>query len=211
MPWLVVLLLFFVAIGYLALKTMKKTANVRAADLRDQMAGDSRALYVPIRRLAQEIDHIVVKSKSSPEMRILALEAQNEASQISNQIGQLLVARGQIRRAIADQGTSDLKRAELELNLEQAASLAERQALQSALDASRLEASQLVGLDDQIAQIDAFVRQAEAALSELRTRLNVALASQAMGQGGDDSLRDTIGRLKSLSSSVEETEKFLNS
>lgn len=205
--WIAVIVIALVAVGFVA--TLQRGRKQRASDPREAMSPESRSLFNPIRKLVQEIDELANRSSLRPEMKVIAREALDEAHRISAQVAKALVARGEIKRAGVQRGASVEELAELELKVEQATTVAEREALTSALAAKRIELGYSANASDALGLIDASVRQAEAALSELRTRLNLALTSQALETAQDESLRETIGRLKSLTVSVDETESFL--
>jgi hypothetical protein len=107
---------------------------------------------------------------------------------------------------VAEQEVEDLTQ-----RAESATSEAERQALEGAREARQLELGHYDKVTTTIAHIDSGVRQAEAALSEMKARLAVSSGSEKALSAGDEELRDTVGRLKSLSVSYAEAEQTLNS
>lgn len=86
----------------------------------------------------------------------------------------------------------------------------EEGAVDSALQARRLELEHYAAGEAAIAGIDSGVRQAEAALSEMKARLEVGLSrQQAEWSATSDELRETIGRMKALGISYDEAEEFV--
>jgi phage shock protein A len=61
---------------------------------------------------------------------------------------------------------------------------------------------------DALERIELGLRQAEAALAEMRARLAAAPLEAQTDAPGED-LRETVGRLKALGTSLEEAEEWL--
>lgn len=83
-------------------------------------------------------------------------------------------------------------------------------AVKSALQARKLELEHYAAGEAAIATIDNGIRQAEAALSEMKARLEVGLSrQQAEWASTSDELRETIGRMKALGISYDEAEEIV--
>lgn len=197
-------------VGLLAFGSMRQTSTARATDPTEDMDADSRALFVPIRRLSNEIEGLVEKNGDTALMRTVGAEARDEAWRIREQIGHALVIRGELKKALRGRSTAAQEAGDLEAKASQAMTDAEREALTGAAEARRLELSHYETVEQALARIDGGVRQAEAALSEIRARLAVAASGEKAAQADQsDDLRETLGRLKALSLSVDEAEQML--
>ena len=197
-------------VGILAFGAMKQTSTMRATDPTEDMDADSRALFAPIRRLSNEIEAMVEKNRDAALMRTVGAEAGEEARRIREQIAHALKIRGELKRALRGRSTAALEADELEAKSTAATTDVECDALASAAEARRLELSHYGTVEQALARIDGGVRQAEAALSEIRARLAVAASGEKAAQAEQsDDLRETIGRLKALSLSVDEAEQML--
>ena len=97
---------------------------------------------------------------------------------------------------------------ELRADISNAQSDEERETLQSALEARQTEFSHYRNAQEAVDRIDSHLRQAEAALSEIKARLGTAAAGTAENAPATE-LQETIGRLKSLGTSLEESEEWL--
>lgn len=197
-------------VGILAFGAMKQTSTTRATDPTEEMDADSRALFVPIRRLSNEIEALVEKNGDTALMRTVGTEARDEARRIREQIAHALKIRGELKRALRGRSTAAQEAGDLEAKATEALSDVEREALTSAAEARRLELSHYGTVEQALARIDGGVRQAEAALSEIRARLAVAASGEKAAQADQsDDLRETVSRLKALSLSVDEAEQML--
>lgn len=202
----------FILLGLIALVvfSMRKTASVRQEDLADNMDPDSRALFVPIRRLTREIEELVEKNKSAFVMATVGTEAAQEAKRIRDQVARALIVRGELKRAMRGRSTAAQEIEKLAGKAKDALSETERQALESAATARQLEMGHYATVEDTIGRIDANVRQAQAALSEIRARLAVRASGEKAERAEQvDDLRDTMGRLKALSITVDEAEQLV--
>ncbi|MGV3616423.1 MAG: hypothetical protein ACO1SV_13925 [Fimbriimonas sp.] len=197
-------------IGLLAFGAMKQTATVRSEDPTEAMDADSRALFSPVRRLTNEIEELVRRNGDTALMRTVGAEAKAEAQRIREQVAHALKVRGELKRALRGRSTAAQQITELDEKASVALTDAEREALAGAAEARRLELSHYGTVEQALARIDGGVRQAEAALSEIRARLAVAASGEKAAQAEQsDDLRETVSRLKALSLSVDEAEQML--
>lgn len=174
----------------------------------DSLSPQDRSLLVPVRRLREQLEAIVAGNTSSPSLAVIGPEAVAEARRIFAQCVSLLQLRRQIREALREQNADAEIRA-LEAKLASAASDGERMALQSAIDARRLEAAHFAKMREALQTAEGGLAQAEAALSEIKARLSVAVTDDALSDSSSEDLRETLGRLKALSKGFEEAEMFL--
>lgn len=207
MAW-IVLLLLLVAAFVAFIVTARRGAVQRANDPTESMDADSRSLFLPIRRLVDQIEEVATR-QDSVTGRVVGTEAMEEAKRIREQCAKALVARSELKKAGRGKGLAENEVSRLEEMEQSAATDSEKAALASAREARKLELTHYVEVEDAIKRIDGGIRQAEAALSEMKTRLAVAAGSEKAELAGDDELRETIGRLKSLSVSYDEAEQTL--
>lgn len=209
MTWLIILVLV-VAVAVAFLSTARRGAVHRSQDLTEGMDADSRSLYSPIRRLVEDIETIASRDDSMA-IRIIGKEAIGEAQRIREQCARALVARTELKKAargrsVAESEIEDLTRKEAEATTD-----IERHAFASAREARNLELRQYEEVATTLTHIDANIRQAQAALSEMKTRLSVSAGNEKAITADDEELRATVARMKSLSVSYEEAEQALKS
>jgi hypothetical protein len=201
---------FLVWVGALAFGSMRLSTERREEDPAESMDPESRSLFAPIRRLTNEVDEMVSKNRDSALMRTIGAEARTEAERIRDQVARALVVRGELRRAIRNRSVAEAEAQKLEAEAAAALTPSERDSLRGAAEARRLELEHYRQVDETIVRIDTGVRQAEAALSEMKARLAVGAGGEAAAraEGGDD-LRETMSRMRALSLSVDEAEQIL--
>lgn len=198
-----------VATAFALMVTVMRDVRARREALGlDALSQEDRTLLAPMRRMRDQLEELVARSGRSPSIAVIGPEAVQEARHLFNQCVSLLLVRRQIRNALRQQNAgSDLRG--LEQKLAAAASDGERAALQSALDARRVEASHFAKMKEALLTVEGGITQAEAALSEIKARLSVAITEDALSDTSSEDLRETLGRLKALSKGFEEAEMFL--
>ncbi len=197
-------------VALLALKTMREQAARVASDPREEMDAESRSLFSPIHRLANEIEEVVDRNSDSTVMKVVGKEARDEAMRIHDQVAKALAVRDDLKRSLREKNVSRAEADKLLAKAEAEQDPSVRATLLSAVEARRIEQSHYQVVEDTIQKIDSSVAQAEAALSEMKARLSTkASGEKAMSATDDAELRDTISRMKTLSVSYDEAEQLL--
>ena len=206
--WPVAALAFIVAIGNLAILSIRETSAKRSEFELEDLSNEDRTLIAPIRRLRNEIAALVDANKQNVSISVVGAEALSEADHILRQTAKTLVLRRQLRKSVAGRSQTERELDALREDIDNATSEDEKATLQSALEARESESSHYENAAEAIAHIDSHLRQAEAALSEMKARLATAAAGTAEAAPASE-LEETIGRLKSLGNSLEESEAWL--
>lgn len=181
-----------------------RSASLAEAD--DNLSNEDHARLSPLRRLKREIYEIVEGKAGDPTVSVIGKEAMREADRIYDQCAQLLRVRRELNRAFVGRSSAERELRNLEEDLAAAKTEAEKSALASALEARRLEAAHYSEADQALERIEAGLRQAQAALSEMKARL----ATVSVGDTGASSeLEETLGRLRTLGTSLDEAEEWL--
>jgi hypothetical protein len=197
-------------VALLVLSTMRETAARVQADPREEMDAESRSLFSPIRRLMNEIEETVERNSDSTVMKVVGTEAVGEARRIHDQVAKALAVRDDLRRALRERNMSRAESEKLLAKAEAETDPSVKATLLSAVEARKMELSHYEVVENTIAKIDSSVNQAQAALSEMKARLATKASSEKAQSATDDTeLRETIGRLKSLSISYDEAENLL--
>lgn len=197
-------------VGGLAMGTMRQTATVHEEDPTLKMDPDSRSLYSPVRRLANEIRDLVEKKQESTLLQTIGQEAVSEANRVRVQVAEALQVRSELKKASRGRSLAVADLEKLQHQVAEATTEAEKRSLLSAIQARELEIGHYQRVDETIGRIDSGVRQAEAALSEMKARLAVGAGGEAAARSSSvDDLRDTMSRLKALTLSVDEVEDVL--
>jgi hypothetical protein len=206
----ILLLLLLVGVAALLIKTVKRTAVDRAADVRDEMDAESRSLFAPIRRLTDEIEDVVQRHSDSAIMKVVGGEAVDEAKRIRDQIAKALSVRDDLKRTLRERSIAQSQVRQLQEKADASDIPAEKASLLSAIEARKLEMEHYGEVDQALAQIDSGVNQAQAALAEMKAKLLVKASSEKASLATDDTdLRETISRMKALSVSYDEAEQLI--
>jgi chromosome segregation ATPase len=196
------------AIGALAAISMRAAQERHAEQELESVHPQDRALLAPLRKLRREIRAIVEAQKGNVAVAVIGAEAEAEADRIIRQSAELLRLRRELRKANTAASAAAREIDELKKEAGAAVSEAEAEALRSALAARELEQAHLARAGDALERIELGLRQAEAALAEMRARLAAAPLEAQTDAPGED-LRETVGRLKALGTSLEEAEEWL--
>lgn len=199
-------LMFVAGIGLLAGQTIVANRTQSQQENRHDLSNEDHARLAPLRRLRTEIREIVAAKAGDPSVTVVGAEAVHEAERIYEQCVHLLKARRELNRAFVGRSAATQELEKLERDLASATSDVERSALESALEARRLEASHYTTADQALERIDAGLRQAQAALSEMKARLATVSAGNTETSF---ELEETLGRLRTLGTSLDEAEAWL--
>lgn len=197
-------------LGFVGLAAQSIVGNRRSIETgaRDDLTNEDHARLSPLRKLRKEIHAIVEAKRSDPTVAVVGSEAVQEADRIYDQCAQLLKVRRELNRAFGGRAAAERELQTLERDLASAATEVERSALASALEARKLEAAHYAHADNALERIEAGLRQAQAALSEMKARLATVSAGQL---GSSNDLEETLGRLRTLGTSLDEAEAWLRS
>ncbi len=194
-------------IGVLAVGSIRQTAVARSTDVSEDLDPESRILFSPIRRCANDIEAMATK-KSWGSLHFIADEASLEATQIKAEAAKALMSRRDLKRALRDQTVATNELQKLEVQIQNAASPEEANSLSLALEARKLELSHYERASQGIERIDAYIKEAESALAELKARLTAGQSLDTIGE--PEELRESLKRLKSLGNSLDEAEAFIH-
>jgi hypothetical protein len=195
-------------IGSIAVLSIKQTNTGRAADPLDSVRNEDRSRLAPVRKLQAEIEKVVADNSSNVAVKVIGAEALTESNRIVDQCVRMLNLRAELSRATAGKSEAERGIAALEAQKAAATSDQERATLDSALAARRLEADHYAGASGTLERIDAGLAQAQAALSEMKSRLAMAAAGGSSAEDHEGELADTISRLKTLGASLDEAEQM---
>lgn len=203
----IVMLGLILGVLAVAFTAMKSAQALREDDPAEELGPESRILLRPLKMLYQEMQD-AAEGKSESISPYIAQEALQESKQLLEQSAAALRLRDRLLKE-SRSGYSAQKSAEdLEARLATAASEDERTSLQSALDARKQELGHYSTLEQGIAKIESSVKQAEAAMAEMRAKL-ISSGAAGLAQQGSDPLRETVGRMRALSTSLTEAQEML--
>lgn len=167
-------------IGFAAFQSMKATQARQQADPTQGLSNDARTRILPIRRLVAEIEKLIATGSGNTALQVIGAEALTEARGMLAKAAALATARDDLERAVAHVSPGSTEGA---------------QAVETAMKG--------------IAEIDGALGQMEAGLADLRARFALSIAQTVGGTQDQQSLEETLSKLKALGSSLDEAETFL--
>lgn len=171
-----------------------------------ELSPDARILFRPIRQAHEDLIAIVQRGSSDPTVKVVGEEAISESAQIADQAFRMAQSRSQLEKTLKGRSVAELEIKRLNEKIANSTSQEELDALKSALSAHQSEYNHYEQVTTSMATIDNKLREAQAALSELKARIAVGAADTSAAQAGEDELGEIMGRLKSLSASFDEAE-----
>ncbi len=205
-PFMVLALLCGIAsVGFLSARTAQ---SGRALDPSESLGNEGRALIKPVQRLATDIEEIVKTNQASPSITVIGGEALAESSRLLNQVARSLTTRDELIRSARGrhEAEKELGQARMRLEFSQGE---ERTSLEAAIAARTSEISHYDEIGTHVKRIELGVHQAEAALAEMKARLSLSVSSDKAELDTGDDLRETLGRLKTLSKSYDEVDQIV--
>ncbi len=186
-----------------------RAAQRRAAEAKiDEVSNANRVLIAPLRRLHGEIENILERAQNNPTVKVIGAEAVAESTRILQNAARILSLRDQVKTAQVGKVEAASQLSELTQRLSQAQTESERQSLEVAAEARRQEIRHYAETDKVMQRIDSILQQSESALSELKARLTVAMASNAGVEASDEEMAQTFARIKGLTASFDEAEQL---
>ncbi|MEA2551869.1 MAG: hypothetical protein QOJ65_45 [Fimbriimonadaceae bacterium] len=190
-----------------AIAAMQRTQGERQADPAEELSPESRILLRPLKKLLEEMEK-AASGKSENVSQYLAEEALQESRVLLRQSAAALQLRDRLikesRGGYGAQKSAD----ELQARLTSSTNEDERTSLQGALEARKQEIGHYETVEEGIKKIESSVKQAEAAMAEMRARM-ISGSSAGLAEQGSDPLREAVGRMKALSSSLSEAQEML--
>lgn len=194
-------------VGGVAIALGQNVVNLRRAQEADVVSGlslDSQARLRPLLQVRSRLADVAERNQHHPAIKIIGGEALEEADALISKSASLLQARTELLRAGK---TDDRDRIEtLRAQMEAATDLQEKDRLQTALAIAEGTQDHNTRRQAALNAIDSQLEEARAVLEKLHAEL---AASVAEGLDADEDLRDTLGRLKSLGTSLDEAEELL--
>lgn len=168
-----------------------------------------RALLSSLQNLQESLGRLVGELRGVPELRSLLDEVEDASRHANEQAGVLLEARSALQRSLKGRATALQKLGEADSLLHAEKDPEARAALESAVAARREEVAGYRRTEDRIRGIEAKLRQAEAGLAELQSRLVAATAIRDSKDEAEEELGGLVERLRNLGHTLDEATEFL--
>lgn len=170
---------------------------------------EAKWIVRPIRKLRNDLASLAENSASSASVSVIAQEAVAEADEIYGKAVNIAVARETVKRTLRNRGEAETELNRLQRQFAEAQSGPESDALEAALTAKQKELVAYDLADIKIKEFESKLKEAEAVLSELKSRLSTEAIDSGPMESTHDELNGMIGRLKVLGQSFEEAQQSL--
>lgn len=189
------------AVVLVAISAMR-TTQTRLEDPIEDLSPESRILIRPLRHIYQEVEQAANEKDAS---NFMAKDALAECKHLLDQSAAALRTRDQLVKEKRGRYEAEKSIADLKARLASASTEDEKNSLQSALTARTQEIANYDTLNDSIAKIESSVKQAEAAMAEMRAGM-VTASTAGLADAANDPMRDAIGRMRALSATMIEVQ-----
>ena len=184
-----------------------RTTQAKFEDPTEDLSPESRILIKPLRTMYNQVLEASEKQPADGSS-FMAQEATAESKRLLEQSAAALKTRDQMAKDKRGEYEAEKSIADIQNRLAASSSEDEKTSLQSALAARQEELKHYVVLQQAISKIESSVKQAEAAMAEMRARM-VSSNSAGLAEQGSDPLRDAVGRMRALSASMVEAQELL--
>ncbi len=172
-----------------------------------EMSAEVRHQTYRLRELREEIERTVRAHKNLPEIQVIGQEALDISRDVIAKVVEFASQRENVRRVYTKGGMTDEDLARLEMKMENAGSVSEKESIAQTISNYQKARGQLEQAEGKFGDLDQQVDEAEAALSEIHSRMMLMTALGSTEKGDD--LRETLSRLRSLSTTLDEVDSSL--
>lgn len=193
-----------VGIGLAAVQTMRRTRTSYADLPTEGLSLEAQARLRPLLAARKQIGEIAERNAGHPAIKVIGAEALQEADELIANAAGLLKARFELTRSSQVDDPDQIER--LRARREAATDILERDRLDAAIALAERTADHGMKVETALQRIDAQLDEARAGLEQLRAELTASLTEDL---DSNTTLRDTLGRLQSLGTSLQEARELL--
>jgi len=178
----------------------------------DELHPNLRQRLRPLLRSQEEIRTLLDKNSSNPILSVLSFDIQSEVQQVLSRAGDLLEARGKLRKLMFGSATAKSQLTALEAKRLQASDEQVAASIDEAIGARKKEIENYERLQVLDNRIEASLASAESILSELKSRVikTIAESADAEREYSRQELLEMAKRMETISRTMEESAKALN-
>lgn len=193
-----------VGIGLAVVQTMRRTRTSYEGLPTDGLSLEAQARLRPLLAARKQIGEIAERNAGHPAIKVIGAEALQEADELIANAAGLLKARFELTRSSQVEDPEQVER--LKARRDVATDMLERDRLDAAIALAEKAADHREKVETALQRIDAQLDEARAGLEQLRAEL---VASLTEDLDSNTVLRETLGRLQSLGTSLEEARELL--
>lgn len=191
-------------IGGVATSSIKQSSD-RHTGIRSR---HGRYLLQPIQKLHDDVRKLVEENKDNATVRVIGQEALAESGELLKRATAIAELLHDSRSATTSLTNARQELAEVQKKMEASTDEAQRQTYQLAIDARQSEVDQYEKLLRSIDTAKGRLMDAEVAMTAIKAQLAASVLGGSTDGLTDEDLSGMVGRLKSLSSSLDEVEEM---
>ena len=191
-------------IGGVATSSIKQSSD-RHTGIRSR---HGRYLLQPIQKRHDDVRKLVEENKDNATVRVIGQEALAESGELLKRATALAELLHDSRSATTSLTNARQELAEVQKKMEASTDEAQRQTYQLAIDARQSEVDQYEKLLRSIDTAKGRLMDAEVAMTAIKAQLAASVLGGSTDGLTDEDLSGMVGRLKSLSSSLDEVEEM---
>ena len=190
-------------LGAAAVGVIKQTGAARNAP---ELKPESRILIRPLEDLRNDILKLVEENRTNASVTVVGREALNEADELIRRAETFAASLGNVKKTKNALYESQKQIELLSETLAKSQSEKEKESLRQAIGARQEEAASMQKALDSVDATRAKIKDAEGELQGIKSQLTTAALTGQPDSLDTEGLSGMVGRIRSLSSSIEEAE-----
>lgn len=192
-------------VGMTVIETAKNKPKGRHST---ELSAEARALLRPLQQQRREIASLVDKNLQNPTVKVIGTEALQEADSLISRAESIVVSLDDLTKATKGLRESDYELKRLEEKVAKSSSEEEKAALADVIEVRKSEVEHFGKVQRALESGKAKIMEAETALLAIKAQLTSAALGSESDALDTEGLAGMVGRLKSLSNSLEEVEQM---
>ncbi len=175
----------------------------------ENLRPESQLLLKPIKRLAAEMHELVESRPVDSAVAMVGKEVLSECDRVVRQCAASLTVHDDLRRLSRGrfEATKEIDR--VQAAMATATSPEERAAMETTIAARQSELGHYAKIESALEKIDSDLKQAEAALAEMKARLALSASGVSQAEADSSELRESLIRVRAVTLSVDEAEQLI--
>lgn len=193
----------------LALATRSKDPN--ALPDSEELGAFGRKLIRPLKQDREEIAKLIERHRDKPHIQAVGAEVLKDVDGLIAQAARLALKAKDLQKLSKGQTKAEAALDDLQARLDKATTEVEKAAYQDALEAKKGELNSYSVVQESRGRMEASIMQAHARISEIKSLLIASAVRSSVDDAEAQDLRDKVGRLQALRSSLDEAESLFDS
>jgi DNA repair exonuclease SbcCD ATPase subunit len=177
----------------------------------DELGAFGRKLLRPLRQDREEIAKLIERHRDKPHIQAVGAEVLKDVDGLIAQAARLALKAKDLQKLSRGQTKAEAALDDLQSRMDKATTEVERAAYRDALEAKKGELNSYSSVQEAKGKVEASILQAHARISEIKSLLIASAVRTSVDDSESHDLREKVGRLQALRSSLDEAETLFDS